>query len=188
MEGVWYLNRELSDMRAPVDDSTPDGRGRPGRGGMGGGMGGRGGGRGGGGFGRGGFGGGMGPAGGGGRNPEEMRRRLEAMRALLEPAERLTVVRTESMVIITSDQGITTRLAPDGSRVKDDSTGIERRTRWNNDKLVTEISGAGPGKVTETYGIDAESGRLVVELRMEGGRDGRGGSGPRTIRHVYEKD
>lgn len=183
IDGVWYLTRERSDLRPPQDDSAPQGRGRFG----GGAGGGRGRGGTGGGLGRGGFGGGMGPRGGGpgARDPEEMRRRFEAMRGILEPAERLTIVRTESMVIVTSDRGLTTRLAPDGSKVKDASTGIERRTRWESAKLVSEISGAGPGRITETYSLDPESKRLFVDLRMEGGR---GGAEPRTVRRVYEKD
>lgn len=114
-----------------------------------------------------------------------MRRGIEAMRAILEPAERLTIVRTESMVIVTSDHGVTTRLSPDNSRVKDASTGIERRSRWADGRLVTDIRGAGPGRIVETYGYDAELRQLVVELTLE---RGRGGAGPRTLRRVYEKD
>lgn len=179
IEGVWYLNRELSDMRPPRDDSqVPDGRVPPGPGG----------GRGrGGGPGRGGFGGGprRGAGRGAGRDPEAMRRGMEAMRAILEPAERLTIVRTASMVIVTSDHGVTTRLSPDNSRVKDASTGLDRRSRWEDGRLVTDIRGAGPGRIVETYGYDAGLRQLVVELKLEGGR---GGSAPRALRRVYEKD
>ena len=66
-----------------------------------------GGGFGGGGFGGGGRGGGQGtPAG----DPEETARRRNAMRDILNPPDRLTIVQTDSMVIITGPDGRTTRL------------------------------------------------------------------------------
>jgi len=167
--GAWTLNTGLSDHPpAPPDGAEPEGRGRGGRGN--GGVGGRGGPGGGGGFGRGGGRGGFGGGGGrGGRgNPEEMRRRMEAMRDLLEAPTRMTIVRTESMVIITTGDGRTTRVATDNSKVKDESTGIERRTHWEGEKLVSEIAGAMGGKMTETWEIAPDTGRLVVTLRAEG--------------------
>lgn len=95
---------------------------------------------------------------------------MNAVRDVVEPAERLTIVRTESMVIITAGDGRTTRLAPDNSKIKDLESGIERRTRWEGDKLVTEISGIGRGKATETYSLDPQTHQLIVVLDM--GSDG----------------
>ncbi len=46
---------------------------------------------------------------------------MDAMRDLLEAPERMTITRTESMVIITTGDGRTTRLATDNSKVKDES-------------------------------------------------------------------
>ena len=122
---------------------------------------------------------------------------MEAMRDLLEAPARMTIVRTEAMVIITTGDGRTTRLATDNSKVKDESTGIERRTRWEGDMLVSDISGAVGGKMTETFALNPVSHRLVVTLQMEGGNrrggDDRdpdadpgapGGGGPR--RRVYD--
>lgn len=177
--GVWALNTELSDQ--PIMDARPgepEGRGRGGRGGPGG-SGGSGGGFGGG-FGGGGFGGGG--RGGGRGNPEDMQRRLEAMRAVVQAPERMTITRTESMVIITTQDGRTTRLATDNSKVKDESTGIQRRTRWDGDRLVNEITGAGRGKIIETYQVDPDSRRLVVSVQMDKGKESDGG--PR--RRVYD--
>ena len=183
--GAWTLNTELSDHPpAPADRAEPEGRER-GRGGRAGGPGGPGGGPGGGGFG-GGFGGGGrgGPGGGrGGRgNPEEMRRRMEATRDLFEAPARITIVRTGSMVIITTGDGRTTRLATDNSKVKDESTGIERRSRWEGEKLVSEISGAMGGRITETFELAADTGRLVVTLQPEG-RQRRSGNDDRADRN-----
>jgi hypothetical protein len=197
--GAWTLNAEKSDMPPPRGDGAE--RGGRGRAGGGGGGGGRRGGFGGG----GGRGGGFGGGGGGGRdgrggrgNPEDMQRRMNAMREILEPATTLTITRTESMTIITSGDGRTTRLATDGSKVKDDSTGIERKSRWDGDRLVSEVTGAAClGKITETYAVDPESHELIVTLQVEGGRqqprgdrrdgDQKGPGMSGTRRHVYER-
>lgn len=117
---------------------------------------------------------------------------MNAVRDVVEPAERLTIVRTDAMVIITTGDGRTTRLAPDNSKIKDVDSGIERRTKWVGETLVTEINGVGRGKATETYSLDPQTGQLIVDFSMgadddKGRRDeepragderGRGGRGP----------
>ena len=194
--GAWTLNDDLSDQpgRDQRDGGTnggrragggrgPGGGGRRGGGGVGGGWGGRGGGR------------GAGAA----MNPDDMARMRDAMRDLINPSNHLTIVETDSMVVMTSADGRTTRLAPDGKKVKDDNTGIERKTKWDGEKLVTEFSGLGPmGKVTQTIAADPESHQLRIVLQMEGGRQAGGGQaaaghsaqgrGPRTVTHVYDDD
>lgn len=172
--GAWRLNDELSEkMPAPGEQ----GGGREGRGG-----GGRGGG--GGGFGGGGFGGGgRGGSGGGSRNPEDMERRREAMRQILTAPVRMTITDTPSMVIVTTGEGTTTRLATDNRKIKDESTGIERKTRWEGEKLVTEITGAGPnGKIVETYEVDPETKRLWATLEVQGGNNQRP-----PLKRVYDR-
>jgi len=187
--GAWTLNSDLSDQPVRGDQGDSD-RGRRGDGGRGFGGGGR---RGGGGFGggrAGGRGGGMGR--GASVNPEDMARMREAIRDLTDPSNHLTIVETESMIVITSADGRTTRLSPDGKKIKDDNTGIERKTKWEGDKLTIEIGGLGPaGKATQTFSADAESHQLRVVVHMEGGRapgSGGNGRGPRTITHVYDND
>ncbi len=195
--GAWTLNNDLSDQpgRDQRDGGTDGGRRAGGGRGPGGGGGRRGGG---------GFGGGWGGRGGGRgagatMNPDDMARMRDAMRDLTSPSNHLTIVETDSMVVLTSADGRTTRLAPDGKKVKDDNTGIERKTKWDGEKLVTEVSGLGPmGKATQTIAADPESHQLRIVLQMEGGRqaDGRQaatgnsaqGRGPRTITHVYDDD
>lgn len=180
--GAWVLNKDLSDQPPAPPEGGGDREGRrgrgPGGGGPGGGPGGGGfgggGGRGGGGFG----GGGRGGPGGRGMDREEMERRMNAVRDVVMPAERLTITSTESMVIVTTGDGRTTRLAPDNSKIKDIGSGIERKTRWDGEKLVTEISGLGRGKATETYAIDPDTRQLVVTFDMgqdANRRDDRGG-------------
>jgi hypothetical protein len=196
--GAWTLNNDLSDQPGRDQQDQDAGAGRRGYGGRG--SGGGGGRRGGGGFGGGGFGGrGGGRGAGAGMNPEDMARMREAMRDLTNPSNHLTIVETESMIVITSADGRTTRLSPDGKKVKDDNTKIERKTKWDGGKLVTEISGLGPaGKATQTITADPESHQLRIVVQMEGGRSGSGrqqpsagsgqSSGSRTITHVYDDD
>jgi hypothetical protein len=175
LTGAWTLNKDLSDKAPERGEREQDGRGgRRGGGGMG---------RGGGGMGRGGFGRGMG-RGGRGSDPQDMARMRDAMRDLLEPADRLTIVETESMVIVTSSDGRTTRLSPDGKKIKDESTNVERRTRWDAGKLVSEVGGLGPGRITQTFGVDPDARQLRIVTVIEGGRE----SQPRTVTHVYDAE
>jgi hypothetical protein len=179
VSGGWTLNKELSD--APADRSGRADGGNGGQSGQG-----RGGGRRGGGFGGGGFGGrARGGAGqGGGPSREDMARMREAMRNLTEPSDHLVISDTSSLIIITGADGRTTRLSPDGKKIKDENTGIERKTKWDGSRLVSEISGIGSGKATQTYAVDPETHRLSVTVQMQGGRSGQ----TRTITHVYDAD
>ena len=170
--GAWTLNKDLSDQ-PPTSDRGSGGEntgrrggGYRGGGGFGGGM--RGGGR-------------RGGMGGGSTNPEDAQRMREAMRAELTPADQLTIVQSESMILITSQDGRTLRLSPDGKKVKEENTGIERKTKWDGGKLVSEVSGLGRGKITETYSVDPETHRLKMTIEMQGGR-----GEPRTVNRVYD--
>jgi hypothetical protein len=175
--GEWTLNKDLSDAPRGSEQGGDDrSAGRRGdAGGHGGGYGGRGGGRG---MGRGGGGGAMPP-----RNPDDVARMRDAMRNVTDPPERLTIVQTDSMILITGGDGRTTRLSPDGKKIKDENTGVERKTKWDAGRLVSEISGLESGKMTQTFSVDPESHQLRVTVQMEGGRSKE----TRTITHVYDK-
>jgi hypothetical protein len=166
--GAWTLNKDLTD----ASGSTPQ---RGDRGARGGGYGGRrgGGGFGGGGRGGGGFGGGGYGRGGARGNPDDMRRMRDAMQEILEVPDRMTITQTESMVIITTGDGRTTRLSTDGSKIKDDSTGIERKTHWDKNQLVSEISNAGPARITQTFAVNADSHQLTVTVDFGNGDNRR---------------
>ena len=175
--GGWTLDKNLSGP--PPDSSQPrepvDGA-RAGR---------RGGGRGGGGFGGGGR-GGFGGGGFGGRaNAEETARVREAMRDVVNPPEHLVIVDAGSMIVLTGQDGRTLRLSPGGKGIKDENTGVERKTTWVGDKLVSEITGLGPTKITQTYSVDPEHRQLRIVAEFDGG--GRGGQA-RTLTHVYNAD
>jgi hypothetical protein len=171
--GEWTLNKGSSDTGADRPQGRGDTRGGGYRRGGGGGRGG----------GRGGFGGGF-PGGGGrsGANPQDAARR-DTLREIVDAPERLTITQTESMVIITAGDGRTTRLSLDGKKIKDDSTGLERKTKWEGGKLVSEITGSGP-KITETYSADSEHHELLVIVQVEPqGRD----EAPRVFHRLYER-
>jgi hypothetical protein len=173
--GAWTLNKDLSDT--PSDQSS---EGRQERGDSGGGGGGRRRG-GGGGFGRGGGGGGFGGGQGAVRaDPEQAARLRDAMRDIMNPPGHLIIVQTETMVIVTGPDGRTTRLSPDGKKVKDESTKTERKTKWDGAKLVSEISGLGPRKITETYSVDSERHQLHIDVQVE--------QRPDPIHRVYDAD
>jgi hypothetical protein len=187
--GGWTRNADLSDAPPGGGQQGGDGQGQgngSGGGGgrrRGGGGGGYGGGFGGGGFGRG---GGMGRGGGAqpAMNPEDAARMRDAMREITNPSDHLVITQTDSMVVVTGADGRTTRLSPDGKKIKDDNTKIERKTKWDGAKLVTEISGLGSGKITQTLAVDQEHKQLRLTVVMEGGRSGQ----PRTLTQVYDAD
>jgi len=176
--GVWTLNKDLSDARPERGEQGGADRGSGRRGGYGGrGGGGRGG------FGGGGRGMGRGGAAGEPANPETTARMRDAMRDVMDPSDRLTIVQTESMVLITGADGRTTRLSPDGKKIKDENTGVERKTKWDAGKLVSEISGLARGKMTQTFAVDPQTHQLRVAVQLEG----RQSREPRTITHVYDR-
>ena len=181
LAGAWTLNKELSDQPTDRAGGRDDGdRGR--RGDFGRGGGGRGGGR------RGGLGGGGVGGGGFGRGPEmdreAMARSRDAMRDIMNPPDHLTIAQTDSMIVLTGGDGRTTRLSPDGKKVKDENTNIERKTKWDAGKLVSEIGGLRSGKITQTYAVDPDHRQLRITAQMEN----RAGQSPRTMTHVYDAD
>jgi len=184
--GAWTLNKELSDQDPGRGDSGSTDRGSGDTGGYG--RRGGGGGFGGGGFGGGGRrrgGGGMGRGGGQQMNPDDMKRMRDAIRDITAAQDHLTITQTDSMIVVTSQDGRTTRLSPDGKKVKDDNTKIERKKKWDAGKLVSEISGAGPGKMTQTFFVDPETHKLRITVQMEArGRNTQA----RSITHVYDLD
>ena len=180
--GAWTINKDMSDLGVgPAGRGEARGGGRSGGGGRGGGRGGYGGG-----FPGGGGGGGYGRGGQGGGQPteqqrEDMERRLTALRDIIEAPEHLTIVQSNSMVIVTTGDGRTTRLSPTGEKVKDESTNIERRTKWEGGKLISEIRGDA-GRITETYSADPSHHELLVTVRVEAS-DGE--QGARLFHRVY---
>ena len=164
--GAWTLNKAASELAQPPDGRGDGQQGDDGqRGNRGRRRGGGGGGFGGGGFGRGGAG-----AGDQQQNREAIQRMRDALREEMNAPDHMTIVSSQTTVIVTTPDGHTTRLASDGTKVKDESTGIERKTKWDGGKLVSEVSGLGRGKITETYSADADAKQLRVKIDVDGPR------------------
>ena len=103
-------------------------------------------------------------------NPEEVARQRDAMRDIMNPPDHLIITETATMILITSPDGRTTRLSPDGRKIKDESTRIERKTKWDGGKLVSEIGGLAAGTITEIYSVDPEHHQLHRTLQMDNAR------------------
>ena len=124
----------------------------------------------------------MGGGSGSSLTPEERERIREAMRNIVTAPDHLTITESSNMVVVTTSEGQVTRLSTDGKKIKDENTKIERKTRWDAGKLVSEINGMGPGKITETYSIDAEHHQMRVALDVENTRR------PLMLNRVYDAD
>jgi hypothetical protein len=184
LTGTWILNHDLSDKPGQGGDRDGGGGARRGPGGGGGGgMGRPGGGMGGGGMG-GGRGGGYG-GGGGMPDREEMERMRATMEAVVRAPERLIIVKGDPGLIITDEEGVSTRLALDGSKETGAVNGVafESTTKWDAGKLRVERKFKSGLKLVETYSVSVDPRLLTVSGKIEGGR--MGGSSRATNR-VYE--
>ena len=182
LEGAWVLNADLSDEPRARLEGVGDDRGR----GRGRGAAGR----------RGSGPGGRGRAGGRPPNREELGRLRqglqEAVRDLMTAPRRMTIVITEEEIVATYDDGRVIRLVSDDQAHKGiagTSMQVTRKTRWENEKLVTDISldSRIEVKLEQTYEVrltDPEGKQLIVTSRFIGGRASNGDR--RELRRVYD--
>ena len=105
---------------------------------------------------------------------------------------RMTIVMIENEIVATYDDGRAIRLVSDDQAHKGiagTSMQVTRRTRWENEKLVTDISldSLIEVKLEQTYEVrlaDPEGKQLIVTSRFVGGRASNGD--PRELRRVYD--
>ena len=184
LEGIWMLNTDLSDEpRARLEgvgDDRGQGRGRGAAGRRGSGPGGR------------------GRAGGRPPTREELARLRqgiqEAVRDLMTAPRRMTIVMIENEIVATYDDGRVIRLVSDDQAHKGiagTSMQVTRRTRWENEKLVTDISldSRIEVRLEQTYEVrltDPEGKQLIVTSRFVGGRASNGDR--RELRRVYDAE
>ncbi len=105
-------------------------------------------------------------------------------------ARRMTVVEGEREVILTYADGRVIRLIPDDKEhagIAGESMQVSRRTKWDGEKLVTqiELQGRMSLEIEQTYEVLREGQQLVVTSKVEGGR---GSDGPRVLRRVYDRE
>ena len=182
LEGIWMLNTDLSDEPRARLEGVGDDRGQ----GRGRGAAGR----------RGSRPGGRGRAGGRPPTREELARLRqgiqEAVRDLMTAPRRMTIVMIENEIVATYDDGRVIRLVSDDQAHKGiagTSMQVTRRTRWENEKLVTDISldSRIEVRLEQTYEVrltDPEGKQLIVTSRFVGGRASNGDR--RELRRVYD--
>ena len=184
LEGIWMLNTDLSDEPRARLEGVGDDRGQ----GRGRGAAGR----------RGSRPGGRGRAGGRPPDREELARLRqglqEAVRDLMTAPRRMTIVMIENEIVATYDDGRVIRLVSDDQAHKGiagTSMQVTRRTRWENEKLVTDISldSRIEVRLEQTYEVrltDPEGKQLIVTSRFVGGRASNGDR--RELRRVYDAE
>jgi hypothetical protein len=179
LTGLWILNEELSEKppeRGRGGESEGRG-GRPPRGG-GGGMGGfGGGGR------RGGFPGGEG---GNARSREDIERMRAVMEVALRAPGKLTIVRSEAVLVVTDEDGRSVRLTLDGKKNKSTVDGLEVETssKWDDGVLRVERKFKGDMKAVDELSLPTDPRILVMTTKVEGGGT-RGRA--LTLKRVYDR-
>jgi hypothetical protein len=116
-------------------------------------------------------------------NPEEMERMRAAMDAARHASERLIIVKADPGLVITDEDGVSTRLALDGSKETGAVNGVpfESTTKWDSGKLRVERKFKSGLKVIQLYSVSVDPRLLTVDTKIEGGR-----GGGRSINRVYE--
>jgi hypothetical protein len=97
----------------------------------------------------------------------------ERMRALaslaFEMPDEMTITAEGDGLRVVGDDGHATRLTPDGTK-REELAGalpVERRTKWDKERLVTEAKGkGGGGEVKHVY--ERQGDRLIVEATFDG--------------------
>ena len=104
-----------------------------------------------------------------------------AMKDLMTAARRMTVVETEREVLLTYDDGRVVRLIPDDQKhagIAGSSMQVERRTKWNGEKLVTriELQSRMKLKLEQTYEVllGGQAAGRHVNIRRRTVRERRG--------------
>jgi hypothetical protein len=115
-------------------------------------------------------------------NDAQMRAVRDFVDSGLRSAESLTITEAADEVTIVDDEGTPLHLRPDGRMVKADSPlgSIERHAKRDKAQIVVETR-MGPIKITQTF-APAESGELVVTLRLEDPRLAK----PLVAKRFYE--
>jgi len=108
------------------------------------------------------------------------------MRDLMETSEKLNIVIQDDTVIITSADGRVQRLKADGRRVEQKAANglvsLTRRTRWDDNALVTEVELENGPKIVQTYTRSEGGTQLAITIKIETPRGDR----PQEIKRVYD--
>ena len=146
LTGQWQLNRDLSDDARDKLQSMGHGSGNGARGGHGPGR----------------HGGIFGIFGGGQADAEKMHAQLEEV--LVDAPARFTLTQDDQKIVLTEADGEVRTLPTNNRKVNVD--GRDVRTKWENDRLVSEIT-VGNARVIETYERSPNATQLIVTARVD---------------------
>ncbi|HJS58326.1 MAG TPA: hypothetical protein VKA01_09515 [Vicinamibacteria bacterium] len=115
------------------------------------------------------------PEGGGGRP--------EGLLSLFQAPKAITLTHTFAEIAVLEDDGRLRTLHPDGKTYKAEGGSVDVKSRWDGALLVVESKTANGPKVTETWSLDAVSGKLTIDTAVEApGREGV------KVRRVYDRE
>jgi hypothetical protein len=117
-------------------------------------------------------------------DPAAAARQQQQLTNLTTAPQRLTIVQNDSVIVITTDDGRTMRLAPTGKSIKEPNGRGERKTKWDSGKLVTEMTGPNGNTITERYWLETAANQLHEQMMLPGGR----GGAPITLNRFYITD
>lgn len=105
------------------------------------------------------------------------------MDAAMYVSKRLTIVKSETGLIVTDEQGVSNRIPLNGKKDSGAGNGVpfETSAKWERGKLRVERKFKGGVKVIEYLSVSADPRVLNISVRIEGGP----GPAPTTNR-VYE--
>jgi hypothetical protein len=113
----------------------------------------------------------------------------EAMRAAMDAATRtatrLIIVKSDTGLIVTDEEGVSTRIPLDGRMETGAANGVpfETTAKWEDARLRVERKFKGGLKVIEYYSLSSDPRLLTIVSKPEGGRMPGGG---RTVTRVYD--
>jgi hypothetical protein len=103
-------------------------------------------------------------------DPEITARTRELGRIAAEPPERFTIAVENDAIVMRPEGGSTRRLQTNGAKSTERSDGglnLERKTRWDDEELVTELKAlGGGGEMKQVYRLEGEL--LILETRIDG--------------------
>jgi hypothetical protein len=94
------------------------------------------------------------------------------MDAAMHAPTRLIIVKSETGLIVTDEEGVSTRVPLDGKKDTGAANGVpfETTAKWDNGKLRVERKFKGGLKLVEHFSVASEPRLLTVVSKVEGGR------------------
>jgi hypothetical protein len=117
---------------------------------------------------------------------EEMERQRAVIEAVMRPPQRLILVKSETGLVLTDEEGVSVRIPLDGKKETGALNGVpfETTAKWDEGRLRLERKFKGGLKLVEQYSLPADSRQMTVTSKVEGGRMPEGA---RAIKRTYDR-